>query len=125
MARTPVTGSNGTFGLGGSKHTDVIVPAGRTGWTVSIDTDKLSQAQAAATSANLNITWFAWFVVEAGNNPVKQQYTVRFDAPASGHDVYVYDSSGLRKLDPGQANTAVPGRWEVTLTDGDPGVGMT
>ncbi len=125
MPRTPVTGSNGTFGLGGNKHTDVVVPAGRTGWTVSIDTDKLASAQGAAASANLNITWFAWFVVQAGNSPVKEDYTVRFDAPESGHVVYIHDSSGLRPLELTRVQNTQAARWVVTLSDGDPGIGMT
>ncbi len=125
MARTRVNGSNGVFGLGGARDTDVHVPQGAPNWAVYVDDDKLTQARSAATRANINnINWFTWFSVDN----VTQAYTVTFDAPTDGrsHKFYAFDGNSVNEVHPtASQNKGNKTRLQLTFTGGDPGVGLT
>lgn len=125
MARTRVNGSNGVFGLGGARDTDVHLPQGAAGWAVYSDDDKLTQARGAATRAKINnINWFVWFSVDN----VTQPYTVTFDAPTDGrsHTFYAFDGTSVQQVNPTPvSNKGNKARLQLTFTGGDPGVGAT
>ncbi len=116
--------------LHGTQDTDVHVPDGVTGWAVATDQGKLANARAAAATAKINnINWFAWFTVTDQNGrPVRQQYTVTFDAPTDGasHTFYAYDGSAVRQVTPTPAqNKGNKARLQLSFSGGDPGIGMT
>ena len=120
MAETPVTPSNGVHGLGGTHDTELRVPSGHR----VANTDK---NLAAARRAHPNINWFACYVVrDASGNFTTQEYTIFFNRPPAGSQVYYFDGTTAQPLSYTDApNKGSQARSQAKLAIGDPPIGMT
>lgn len=121
MAETRVTPSGGVHGLGGSRDTELHVPAGHSVYT----TDK---NLAAARQNHPEIDWFACFVVrDQDGNYATSEYTVVLNRPTNAASkFYYFDGQNAQQVDYSDApNKGNRRRIQVKLKVGDPPVGMT
>lgn len=121
MADNRVNPSNGRFGLGGSRDTDITdLDPGQ------YDVFTTDKNLAAARAAFPNYDWFACFSVkDKQGNYANVNYTVTFNKPASGN-LYYYLNGNVHALQYTDTNNkGSQARVKATLNVGDPPIGMT
>ena len=113
---------DGKYGLGGSKDTDIE----------GVDT---STYDVYTTDKNLDdakknypsFDWFACFTIkDKSGNQIDSiaAYTIKFDKPVSGNFYYYYNGSAHQVATSDDVDKGGKKRVKVTLTVGDPPIGM-
>ena len=116
MPDTPVRPSNGRHDLGGTRHAALEgIDAGH------YDVFMTDKNLAAARAAYPDYDWFTCFSVKDKQGKFADiTYTLTFDVPASGTNLYYYYNGTANRLDYSAAGN---GRVRATLTVGDPPIG--
>ena len=113
---------DGKYGLGDSKDTDV---EGIDTSTYEVYTTDKNLAEAK--SKYPNIDWFACFTIKdkSGNQVgAMTAYTIKFNKPTSGSFYYYYNGSAHQVDTSDAEDKEGKKRVKVTLTVGDPPIGM-